>query len=359
MIRKIIVANIILTLASLTGCLLCINAYLLYASNHNNQSDGFSRRLLQYFDPIARWGYPDIGTKRNSDKRTTFIVGDSYAEGAGDGFLSNAYDYSVGHFIHKKEAISLDLAMAANSGSDIPKQLDMLNLKLQGQLEPLSFRINNNSSINLLLFFYEGNDLENVTRSKRKLSDSNFEVVTRKYFPILYAAQKLWRERSESTNDQAQTITISNRICVRSSCRDVPPLQSASVGMTRSQITNAIGYTISEIKAFRQKHPRGESCFVYVPSPATIYSPNKFYFQNYFGNSAVSSTSTINSANSQFIRSEIQEKLTKDGVKFVDPTRRFQDLGRLGYVHGYRDPNHFSIEGYRTLAHIVASECKL
>ena len=81
--------------SALTGLFL-INWAIIIASNNNYQKNGFPRQLLTLMDPVARWSYPDIKQKNKSKiSKNVYLVGDSYAEGSGDSFLENEYQYSI------------------------------------------------------------------------------------------------------------------------------------------------------------------------------------------------------------------------------------------------------------------------
>ena len=96
-IRNICINLILVLISALLG-ILTINQFFIYISNNNNQRQDFSRKLLQYLEPIARWTYPDYKNSVTNSK-SLFIVGDSYAEGAGDLYLKDSYKYSIGHFL--------------------------------------------------------------------------------------------------------------------------------------------------------------------------------------------------------------------------------------------------------------------
>ena len=117
---------------------------------------------------MARWTYPDY---KNSVKNSKylFIVGDSYAEGAGDLFLKDSYKYSIGHFLDEQWRKNTNIYLAANSGSHIPAQLYFLEKHLRGDSKNLTGIPIKSKSFNLILYFYEGNDLENTLLLQRKL----------------------------------------------------------------------------------------------------------------------------------------------------------------------------------------------
>jgi len=107
-IREVAFNSILVVLSAFLG-LLVINQFFSYLSKNNNQKQDFPRKLLNYLEPVARWSYPDF---KNSETNTNtlFIVGDSYAKGAGDLFLKESYKNSIGHFwIMRGEKIQISI----------------------------------------------------------------------------------------------------------------------------------------------------------------------------------------------------------------------------------------------------------
>ena len=78
------VVNSLLLLSSILTGIIISNQFFIFWYKNFDQRSGFSRPLLRSLLPLARWSYPDI-YKNKTDKRI-LIVGDSYAEGAGDAF---------------------------------------------------------------------------------------------------------------------------------------------------------------------------------------------------------------------------------------------------------------------------------
>ena len=353
--------------SALTGLFL-INWIIIIASNNNYQKNGFPRQLLTLIDPVARWSYPDI---RQKEKSTTsinvYLVGDSYAEGSGDSFLKNEYQYSSGHFLRETIPKSIQLHLAANSGSDLPKQLDLLNKYLQGDLSPLSRNRSEEAPNSFILFFYEGNDLENVAISKKLAFDHPIKSFLRKNAPIFHvinwiatnakqAAASLFRHSASGSNS---TRSYANEVCVGNQCRTLPPMQSASAELSQVQIDSAIAYTAKEIDRFKSKHNQSSYCFIYIPSPATIYEPNEFFHENYLGSAPIKISGKLNSKKSGLMRSKIKREVSSIGIPFYDATDTLKTWADKKFVHGRIDPNHFNADGYEILAKFVATSCKL
>ena len=355
--------------SALTGLFL-INWAIIIASNNNYQKNGFPRQLLTLMDPVARWSYPDINQKNKSKvSENVYLVGDSYAEGSGDSFLENEYHYSIGHYLHEAIPERIQLHLAANSGSDLPKQLDLLNKYLQGDLSPLSRHQSEEAPNNFILFFYEGNDLENVAISKKLAFHQPIKAFLRKNAPIFHAinliatnakqtATSLFRN---SASDSNTTKSYTNEVCIgnQNQCRTLPPMQSASAGLSQIQMDSAITYTAKEIDRFKSKHKQSSYCFIYIPSPATIYEPNTFFYENYFGSTPLKTSGKLNSEKSSLMRSELKREIVRLGIPFYDATDTLKTLADKKFIHGQLDPSHFNADGYKILAKFAATSCKL
>ena len=359
-------ANVTLTASSTLIGLLIINQALIYLANNNNQRHGFPRKYLTYFEPVARWKYPDYD---NSDAKpdATFIVGDSYAEGAGDSFLNNAYNYSIAHFLDDNWRQNTNIYLTANSGSNIPLQLSLLKKHLRGELIPLSIPPKGFKNLNVILYFYEGNDLENTATSKL-LPFQSWQSRLRLSFPIIYAKRialgtlknKFLKSKSKHLSPSSSN---KNKICVGATCRSSPPMQSASAGLSEKQIFEEIDYLVDSINYFSLEYPKAKMCLIYIPSPSTIYSPKgEYYYQIYSvhqSNSNTTTNSTSNNSKSLLIRGTLQNRLNPNSITFIDATNDLKRESLKKFLHGTKDPKHFTAYGYRIVADATTKGCPI
>ena len=363
-IRNIALNTILVLLSTLFG-ILTINQFLIYISNNNNQRQDFPRTLLKYLDPVARWSYPDF---KNSETNTNslFIVGDSYAEGYGDLFLRNSYKYSIGHFLDKKWRKNTNIYLAANGGSNIPAQLYLLEKHLKGHTKNLTGLPIKSETLNLILYFYEGNDLAN-TFVKKKFPFQSFKSKLRLKFPIFNTARNsiyLTRKKILSLFNRQLSLTeqnnFLNNVCVEYECRSMPPLQTASAELSEKQIFNQIKYLEDSVKKFFLNYPNANMCLVYIPSHATIYNPKEdFYYENYISNKSLKTDSKSNNTKSLLIRRLLRDNLDFEFLTFVDPTKILQKNARSEFIHGTLDPSHFNAYGYKLIANATSQGCQL
>ena len=362
--RNIAFNTILVLLSTLFG-ILTINQFLIYISNNNNQRQDFPRTLLQYLEPVARWSYPDF---KNSETNTNalFIVGDSYAEGAGELFLRNSYKYSVGHFLDKKWRKNTNIYLAANGGSNIPAQLYLLEKHLKGQTKNLTGLPIKSETLNFILYFYEGNDLEDTFVNK-KVPFQSFKSKLRLKFPIFYTVRNatyLPRQKILSFFNRQLPLTeqnnFRNNVCVEYECRSMPPLQSASAELSEKQIFNQIKYLEDSVKKFFLNYPNANMCFVYIPSPATIYTPKEeFYYYKNVSNKSLKTDSKSNNTKSSLIRRLLRDNLDFEFLTFIDLTKVLQKNARSEFIHGKLDPYHFNAYGYKLMANATTQGCQL
>ena len=363
-IRDFTVNSILVGASTLLGFLI-INQALVYLSSNNSQRHGFPRNYLRYLEPVARWKYPDFNNSKTKQD-ATFIVGDSYAEGAGDSFLSNEYNYSIGHFFNNEYRENTNIYYVANSGSSIPQQLILLKMHISGKLKPLSVPPKKFKALNIILYFYEGNDLEDTATSKL-LPYQSWKHRFRLYFPIIYAGHEALRDLkgifSQSESNSLSSPSNVNKICIGTTCRDMSPMQSASAGLSEKQISNEISYLADSVKEFSLEYPKAKMCFVYIPSPSTIYSPKGwFYYQKYpihLLPSDIKTTAELNNSKSLLIRKMLRNRLDLNSIIFIDSTNNLKREALKGFLHGTIDQKHFTANGYRLIADATAQGCPI
>ncbi len=347
--------NTFLVVLSIISGLFLSSQYLIYWYEKTDQRLAFPRQSLRSLLPLARWSYPDLYNNKN-DKRI-LIVGDSYAEGAGDAFLKKEYNYSLGH--HLKNMTNFSYAIAANSDSDISTQLYILKKVLAKKFAPavkITHRIDTNPRV--IFTFYEGNDLEDYFRNKdnhklRKINRIYFNPINR-FFPIIYFARKFSLKMPSSKTDKATP----NKLCFKKKCFNTIEMQAASPELSNTQITEAIEHLVQSINSFKNQY-YAKTCLIYIPSPATIYSRKIMKFQRYgngYKNPDGFISSSENMNKSIYIRNLLRKKLKGINTGFIDSTDSLYNAGKYNFIHGTTDPKHFNYLGYKLLAQSTASK---
>ena len=364
-IKNLYLNSILVASSTLLGFLV-VNQALVYLSNNNSQRHGFPRTLLQYLDPVARWKYPDYNNSETIQD-ATFIVGDSFAEGAGDSFLSNEYNYSIGHFLDNEWRKNTNIYLAGNGGSNIPLQLSLLKKHLSGQLNPLTVPPKRFETLNVILYFYEGNDLENTATSKL-LPFHSWKGRLRLNFPLLYASRIALFNLTKNIFPESEYTSLTsssktNKICIGTTCRQMPPMQTASAGLSEKQISKEISYLADSIKEFSLEYPKAKMCLIYIPSSSTIYlSEGDFYYQNSPIHSLpadIKINAQSNNLKSLFIRNMLRDRIDFNFMTFIDATNVLKRESLRGFLHGGADPYHFNSKGYKLIADVTAQGCSI
>ena len=358
--------NILLSFLSAGFGFLLVNLFLITYISNNNQANRFPRSLLGYLPaPTASWNYPDLNSKAT---RKLILIGDSYGEGSGDAFLNNIYDYSSAHFI--KNNINFEIILASNSGSFLPLQVLRLEEAFKGNYTSNKiheyFR-DGKGKINIIALFYEGNDLADLIKNKDYLDRNSWEKqkvkrYINKHLPLINftnnVISKLTKELFHTfTNTSNKELKSTNLICRNQQCRKFPPLQSAAPDLTEEQINSSIDITSNSLINFKRKY-NANLCLIYLPSPATLYSPEIIYFQEDFQTKNSFILSSTNKRKSEYIRSRLSSNLEKAGINFSDSTVFFKTYTDINFIHGIKDPNHFNQYGYKLLAEFITQNIK-
>ncbi len=358
-----IVTNMALVLCSILTGIFLVNTFLLLYVRSFNQKNAFPRAFLNYISVPARWSYPDYSSGKSSKK--VLLVGDSYMEGAGDSFVNNDYEYSIGHLLSK--TTNFKYYLAASGGSFLSHQLEILDSVLQGEHAPMVKKIDvGKTNLNIIMSFYEGNDLDdhyyyfkknnaNVDSNNIKgdLKHKFLRPFARRFLPIYFLARNIYKNSNRGLNvNTLQNDDFRNKICFEEDCKFVPRLQAASPDLTQDQIVRTIVSTSVAINKFKQKYD-ANVCLVYIPSPATIYSPNTIHYA-FTGaelpNTEYNTSAIENMERSVMIRNLLRMSTDQYSIKFIDSTQFLTKATKNDFIHGERDHNHFNKNGYELLS---------
>ena len=360
--------------AILFGLLVSNISYIFFIRSVR-QKTGFPRYLLSGIPTkTITWIYPDvIDYKKDSH---IAIIGDSYVAGNGDAFLNNLYNYSFLHHLYLKTPYSF--LVNGNPGSFLDIQIKLFEASKTGSVYPLlpnSYTKANPSGF--ILSFYEGNDLDDfyqhhspkVKNKKQLISVSEryiplisyLEITINKYKAYLVRGFKRFvvKDRMFLAEENLKKNSYSNKICIKEECFMLPPMQSASPELSDAQIKIAVDSIFSSIDELRHKYDL-PICLLYIPSPATIYSPKKIVYQKIANTASKNNdyeiSSNENISRSKFIRNSLKEKSLDRNIQFLDSTEYLTSKARIQLIHGNKDPNHFNFYGYKFLAEFITPE---
>ena len=338
------------------------NLLFLTLIRSSGQAKGLPRSLVSHLPAPLRWGYPDLGAKGNSNDIA--LIGDSYVEGAGDDYRNNIKNYSIGH--HLRQKLREPLATFGTNGTSLGTSIQLYDSSLNGKLWPMSDpRPHNEKPERILAFFYEGNDLDNqIEEQETGGASKHIQALesNRRFQPLrLFLNTKLRartnqpRQTGTSYNDQPNQ---ANTVCGKSYCKSLRPMQAASPSLSQAELKQAIEATSKALEHLKEKS-KGKICLVYIPSPATIYSPKKVRFQqDKLPNRPTtgSVTGKSNAARSHFIRTTLQAQSERLGIPMIDSTPALQTAAQTEFLHGINDQKHFNTRGNQVLATAVIRE---
>ena len=388
----------ITVLFALFFTLLIINFVLFRVTNNQTLPRPLASSLTNYLFTY----YPNTFDRKKLENYTA-ILGDSNAMGSGDAYLDNSYNYSIGHFLHKKNGENyLNFARAGygsiSAVSNFIKLTELENYVL------LKKDIKDPSSI--LFFFYEGNDLdENLKEfelSKKKFNSIeeyvNFKIQKKIFinnkdildanFPILKFLNSikiqiinLNKEIFNSENFKDILVKISNRIkkiqgqniilankdllgnenkgywtnkTSNGDVKNIRPIESAAGDLDQTQKETALQIFFESILFLKSWKEEKNIKIVYLPSPSTSYSwadPIRYYPRYSKGELNFKEISNQeNKKNSDFLRSKIRSFSAENKIEFIDLTNQIKTKTKTKILHGPLDWIHFNINGYEFIA---------
>ena len=393
--------NFTTIIVSLFLSLLIANFIFIKISNQKN----FPRSLAGSLPNLLLTFYPDTYDKDNLDNYIA-VLGDSYSQGGGDAYLNNKYDYSFLHHFHKNDEKNY-LNFGRGGFGSISAVSNLIKVKKLSNLINLVKNLKKPKSV--IFIFYEGNDLEENIYEYNLLSKSgegipnfvsrrieeNIKLKTMEKltntFPLLFFLDKLILhannliKKISRTNDRneifllfknrikklfGKTIVLDrpklnpetyiNSIKNHNKVRNIQPLQSAAVVLSKEEITTALKIFFQSIKYLRDWSEVKSITILYIPSPISCYdwkNPIAFEFKDPivggYGNEIKRTSNKTNNLKSVFIRNKISEFAEENDFYFLDTTNYIIKLGKNRILHGPLDWHHFNSAGYKYTSNFI------
>ena len=371
--------------------LIIVNYVLFRLSNNQNLPRPLASSLSNYLFTY----YPDTYVRSNLDNYNA-ILGDSNAMGSGDGYLNNNYNYSIGHFLFKKNKENYLVYARAGYGS-ISAVSNYIKLS---QLENyLLFNKKMNKPSTILFFFYEGNDLyenlkefeisgksfsdvddyvkfkinQNISIGKGDVIEANFPLLR-----LLKSTKQHLINLSKESNilsgiyDRIKKIFGKNVILANKellgvekksywinetkngNIKDIRPIESAAGDLNIKQKNKSLEIFFESILYLKSWEKKDNIKIVFLPSPATAYDwvdPISYYPRYSKGDLDYKMiTKADNEKNSKFIREKIELFSKKNNIQFIDLTNKIKDKAKTSVLHGPIDWIHFNPKGYEFIA---------
>jgi len=360
------------------------NALLLFASiavTYLVASFVIFRFLLPHLSLNLHPHFPDIAelfaqtSKAGAVPRDYIaLLGDSYAEGQGDGLLAADGDRAKfvhsAHVLHRlagRDVVSLGIGGAGSVQAMVRQPARILEggCFLYPWLQPPR---------QIVVYFYEGNDLdENGYIVGRVATDG---AVTRetiaRYVGEHYGAPPRFRcftDLGETmfkmghflvTNGESfETLrkpSANNKALAAGASHAAPALQKPPA--ERDAGTLEAAFTVFDVALeWLRKHFPAPVTVVYLPSPAAIYRHADAAVDVYTRwplNEVQAMPAAEIYAASQRICDRIRGLSLARGARFIDMRPALRAAAAAAVIHGPQDWNHFNTAGYRVLGETLA-----
>jgi hypothetical protein len=351
--------NLVLVVVSTVVGFVAINASFPFVFHQSI----FPRSLVRLAGSLQYTMYPDT-YDRNKLESWVAVVGDSYAAGMGDAFLDGDRQYSIAHFLREDTGQNyLIFAQSAFGSINAARQL-VLGVRLMNDgifypgLKPPA---------EILVFFYEGNDLDDNLRDLKGVGDSRKairdfvrnELSRGPALASLVGSEFPFAKLMYSLVDpppDAPELAKSNRLILHGQELVVAPLQSAAVELSDSDIARALAALDDSLEYLHDWWPDSKIRVVYIPSVVTSYDWHQpVEIQSYQSEAVIHTLPEDNLRHSELIRSEIEAIALRRNLDFIDTTDAVTALAKTEILHGPRDWKHMNSRGYELIAKVIAT----
>lgn len=354
------------------------------------------------FLPLKLHGHVDEGIQilLQSSKKATIpkdyiaIVGDSYAKGYGDWLFSANPDsnppFHSAHIINDltgRDVVNFGLSGAGSLIALLAQPIPKF------QFINSSFRFEMDQPSRVVVYFYEGNDLNNNLSELRKITapesnkNANYylshpEEFRQKIDTAMIKNDPL-HERSKTTVfsdelyglyfvDSMLSITLpvnqprkwtiggNNLIIVNGKLVAAPDaLQSPALELTEDEINLSVYVFEQSLTVLQSYFNKSRFVVVYIPSPLASYKLGSEFvdIETYEGRSRRYPASFV-AERSSLICNKILNVARQQGIDFVDSRASIRELASKEIIHGPLDWWHFNQSGYTALGHVVADYIK-
>lgn len=350
--------------------------------------EAFFLRFFAPVLPIKTWGYMD---KRflplaQTSKRGTIprdyimLVGDSYAQGAGDWLRSSdrnrSPEFHSAHIIHRRtgmDVVTTGLGGLGSLNGLVTRPLSVFDF-FKGTL---LLRVPRPKTI--LVYFYEGNDLDNnIDYIRRdylpefdggKIYDPEYfrqflRKAVRKKIParlklkenLLVAKMvvEMFTDEKRDPEDGPASIAFGqvNAARVGGRVTALPDaLQGPSLELTDDEFRLGLYAFEQSLLYMRDYFSDSAIGIVYIPSVLSAYeiaSP-QVSVQTYHGRSPLYPSDRVQARSDQ-ICSNVAEIASRHHIPFIDARPGIRKVAETRIIHGPTDWGHFNREGYLALA---------
>jgi hypothetical protein len=343
-----------------------------------------SLNLHTHFPDLAEI-FPQTSKAGTVPRDYIALLGDSYAEGQGDGLLAANGDRAKfqhsAHVLHRltgRDVVSLGLGGAGSVQAMVRQPARILhgNCFLYPRLDPPR---------QIFVYFYEGNDLdENGYIARRLAADGALtRTAIAQQLADRYGTPPRFRcltDLGETSFKMAHFITNAetfetlrkpsahNKVLARGAAHAAPALQKPPAEMEpRAREASLILFDLS--LEWLKRSFSAPVTVVYLPSPAATYrhaGASVDVYTRWPLNEVQTMPAADIDAASQRTCVEIRALTLSREARFIDMRPALRAAAASTVIHGPQDWNHFNAAGYRVLGETLArsiddrasSECR-
>ncbi len=339
--------------------------------------------LPEYIQPLAQ------PTKQGTiPKDHILVLGDSYAKGYGD-WLYNS-DFDTNPAFHSGDVIASqtnrDLITIGKSGAGSIRGLIYQPAAFSGTTARAQIHIPTPKDV--LIYFYEGNDLNNNMKEARKLdillenkpSMMQIESTLNSYYGQVYNTH--YSEKEECTQYLSKCFFMAilntktenhikikwqwdksnlNQVKLAKGRMPIPDrLQSPAMELSEDELNFSLRVFEASLRTILNKIPEAKFRIVYIPSPLASYSyaNNSVSIEVYQNGKKEQSSSDV-WPRSADIAARVKDITLRNNVSFINTTPSIQELGATNIIHGPQDWYHFNRQGYERLAKAILDNSQL
>ncbi|MEM9604783.1 MAG: hypothetical protein AAGA11_18100 [Pseudomonadota bacterium] len=329
--------------------LLGVNAALVYTS------PSFAHRLpfdiVRLISPCYRsFIYLDPNRASNTP-RFEVVLGDSFAEGGGDEWLSSDPRYGLFNKLEPTDGRQFISFARSGYGAIGTVTEERRCRRMLEHATALGF--SRDAVSHLTFVFYEGNDLNDVLREQNHRS-SEAKYTARFLMPVFdYVYQKFRSGRAA-----LPTRTAGNSASPPGYPRSASGIlfgdfpQSAALELSNDEIDQALDALFGSLQTVASRYPGRQLQFLYIPAVASSYDfRGALRTQSYAGLPFFPTTGDANTRRHETVRERVLTAVAALGWRFCDASPALRVVTGAGTpVHGPRDWQHLNKNGYRVLA---------
>ena len=350
------VKNTFVVMIITTILILLINFIFIFFKKDFLSQNNLNRKLFALIPYNYAHYYPKIN---NGFDEYIGILGDSYAFGAGDSYLNNDYNYSIGHHLFNfyQKKINFVNFGGPGFGSKLTNEnfFHIINSKIHNLAMPKK----------IIYFFYEGNDLQdNLNYSN--LNKTNLTLI-KKYFPVFHALNllpykiiskiklSLGIHQSQKKNLTKNYYVYNNEKFEINSTIQGPPIE-----LNETEFDKALNIVFENL--LELKEVSDNISLIYIPSPAVVLKmvePIKVQNHMKKKNNLKNITNLDLDKLNILLSTKIEHFCKKNNILFLNTTNDFKKISSQKKTYGPLDIKHPNSFGYKFLANLIIKNISL